>query len=540
MRICTSAACRIFVGFAFSCTLALAQTIPARLSECETYGCGGDWRFNDRKGTAHWPNGAEAELTVERWDQDQVIIRRKDISAQTLGATAVYTGKINGNRIEGEATYTWPGHWGNKPVVVQWNAVINDEPVPGEPKAPAESAPKASASVRGQVPDLNGIWKLLGPQPVANLAFAVVQQGTDLTVFKIQPGEPFPTYRGQFDSNNLISGHSCAPGSNPDNPDCLPETATTTVLSPSHLKDSFGAELEKIGGPEDPRFGQALALAKSLNARPYLPEKPFNIAGIWQSEEQGGPFGRINVTQDGAQVAMSYVSVSGTLFTGRYEKNPGFAGTGKSRTSLSKDVPWSVFMDDPDHFRINTEGVSHAFFRVSQPASHDLPCDPQNRYHVSRFHAFTRGHVAIKDKDEDAARCWLSISANQGFSPAQSEFAAFLIRCSKPDNDLAFKMAVMSARQDDIGGMLMLAQLFREGKGTLPDLVKARYWQQQAERSEEMKVWRTWTTPMFGGVSALDMAGAVIDFTNSMMNNGNVSNYCLWWNRHSGGLACPQ
>jgi len=135
----------ILVSLAFCCTLAVAQSLPAKLSECETYGCGGEWKFSGRKGTAHWPKGVEAELTIERFDKDQVIIRRRDTNTGNLGATAVYTGIIHGRRISGDATYNWPGHWGNKPVVVQWSATIEED------ASIASSRPKPFA--------LAGIWQ---------------------------------------------------------------------------------------------------------------------------------------------------------------------------------------------------------------------------------------------------------------------------------------------------------------------------------------------------------------------------------------------
>jgi hypothetical protein len=42
-------------------------------------------------------------------------------------------------------------------------------------------------------------------------------------------------------------------------------------------------------------------------------------------------------------VTTGYVYVNaGTIFTGQYEKNPIFSGTGKSRTSLAKDEPGAL------------------------------------------------------------------------------------------------------------------------------------------------------------------------------------------------------
>jgi len=66
---------------------------------------------------AKWSNGAQAVLTIEKFDSEGVIITRRDSSesvSQNFGA--VYTGKISGNSISGEVTFTqngqsWDGTW---------------------------------------------------------------------------------------------------------------------------------------------------------------------------------------------------------------------------------------------------------------------------------------------------------------------------------------------------------------------------------------------------------------------------------------------
>jgi len=127
----------------------------ARLTECETHACGGDWRFSGRDGMAYWPNGVQAELTIDRFDSQQLVIRRTDISRATLGMTVVYAGRVDGQHVEGDATYSWPGHW-PKPVVVQWSASIEERPALSSteplhaaalpPPAPITSPAAASAT----------------------------------------------------------------------------------------------------------------------------------------------------------------------------------------------------------------------------------------------------------------------------------------------------------------------------------------------------------------------------------------------------------
>ena len=112
------------------CPVAGAGNLPTKLTECESGQCvpggggPGDWTFNGRQGHGEWRlQGAKANLTIERFDFDDVVIRREDVVGRTPGITAIYTGKIQGNRIEGNVTWSWPGHW-NKSPSSTWYATV--------------------------------------------------------------------------------------------------------------------------------------------------------------------------------------------------------------------------------------------------------------------------------------------------------------------------------------------------------------------------------------------------------------------------------
>ena len=105
----------------------LALPLPAKMLECEqSVGCTGDWRFLGNEGTARWTNGVEAKLIIKRFDGGGVVISRTDVSGFTLGATVNYVGTVQGNKVQGKATYKWPGHWNNRPVTVSWSATIQE------------------------------------------------------------------------------------------------------------------------------------------------------------------------------------------------------------------------------------------------------------------------------------------------------------------------------------------------------------------------------------------------------------------------------
>src|ERR1017187_2669013 len=121
----------LLLGARLGYMLTSAQNLPTKLAECEGNQCapggggGGTWTFEGRQGTAQWPYGARANLTIERFDFDGVIIRRADYEGTTPGLTALYTGKIRGNRIEGDVTWSWPGHWSRSPVG-KWFATFDE------------------------------------------------------------------------------------------------------------------------------------------------------------------------------------------------------------------------------------------------------------------------------------------------------------------------------------------------------------------------------------------------------------------------------
>lgn len=96
--------------------------LPAKISECEASQCG-VWEFSGHGGEAHWPSGAKATLTPERFGFDGVTVRRNDISGSTKGFVAVYTGKVYGNQLMGEVDWYWPGHW-NHHIMGKWAATI--------------------------------------------------------------------------------------------------------------------------------------------------------------------------------------------------------------------------------------------------------------------------------------------------------------------------------------------------------------------------------------------------------------------------------
>jgi hypothetical protein len=100
-------------------TASAGPKTPLAISECENNECtagkiGGNvasWIFHGPRGVALWPQARTAStLEVERFDRGGVVIRRTNIpGSSAAGLTAVYTGTLSGDEINGTVTWTWAG-----------------------------------------------------------------------------------------------------------------------------------------------------------------------------------------------------------------------------------------------------------------------------------------------------------------------------------------------------------------------------------------------------------------------------------------------
>ena len=115
-------------------TLAYGQTtqpkskaaVPVTMTECEGTNNCATWTFLGGQGNGNWPSGEIANLTVESSDANTVVIRRADSTGASAGLTVVYKGTRHGDRVGGEFTSSWPGHWDNK--AGNWYATIGKVP----------------------------------------------------------------------------------------------------------------------------------------------------------------------------------------------------------------------------------------------------------------------------------------------------------------------------------------------------------------------------------------------------------------------------
>jgi len=486
----TLTALTVLLGLASSGSKSiLSSPAPMRVAGCEgisteLWFCGGVWTFTGSTGKAQWPNDATADLTIERFDDEHVVIRRTDTGI-SQGLTALYTGKRDGYRIHGDVVYTWPAQW--------------PQPKTGTFSATMENPPEYASTVHhsGPFPDVGGMWRPATGSTGgldSGISLAVFQNGGDIKMILLVGGQPRTfSYLGHFESDTLISGQTCDSSFGRDHPYCVLESSPTVLLSPTRMKDNDGDVFDKIAGRDDPHYAKARALLPPQNGRPYLPVKPFDLTGTWQSTATRGPAGRVEIKQQNGLVDMWGVFGGYPFFTGWYLNNPAIGGTALSQASNHDGVRWTpttLFLDNPDVILMTAEGNSSGLIRTSLPSPNDPPCSRENPFRVNAHYAWLRGAAALKLKDESTGRCWLTVSSDAGLAAGQSLLASLLINATPPDYAAAFELATQSAKQGDIMGELELASLYREGKGTAPDAAKAQYWETEAQHAKQAAQWR--------------------------------------------------
>jgi hypothetical protein len=156
-----------------------------------------------------------AKLVVARYGAAGVVIQRIDWTGRSAGLTAVYTGQIHGNRIVGDVTWSWYGHW-KQPAAGTWSATLAGgearpfarAPGPALPGTPhsrerlSPTMPKPTAATRAFKVDLSGDWGGYFDSPGFFDLIRISQQGSDLSAEKLTDDRT-PTgrllFRGAYD-----------------------------------------------------------------------------------------------------------------------------------------------------------------------------------------------------------------------------------------------------------------------------------------------------------------------------------------------------
>jgi hypothetical protein len=154
--------------------------LRVRLTECEGDQCGPNggggavWLLNGQDGYGGWKYGAFTNLSVQKFDKDEIVILRSDpIGSYSGGLTAVYKGERRGDRIDGYVTWTWPGHFnGQDTASSTWFAYVSPVPPSDEEIA---NAKRIEAGIQSPPPQ----WSTNGLMGLLNLMYAFAADDDD-------------------------------------------------------------------------------------------------------------------------------------------------------------------------------------------------------------------------------------------------------------------------------------------------------------------------------------------------------------------------
>lgn len=359
---------------------------------------------------------------------------------------------------------------------------------------------KRDSAVTESRPDLHGLWVARYPNdPKAILAYFDVAQSGDRVIVSLMPTgkPPIVLFEGSFQSNTTLAGRAIDITSSPENPKYVRQTVT--VRDANHIELDAHTLLTRAGEAEASSFKQARQVEpRQVESQP-LRKEPFMLTGKWRYEKGTVPdiFISVNNGEVTVRTAQPYQPV---FWRGKYESNPVIQGKAWGDGYTDKNPVWVdaiIKVESPD--RIRYGGVD-LFIRISDPPKNDIPCESANSYHITDFHAFRRGLVAMNNKNQETARCWLEISAGFGYAAAQSSLASVLI-VNREDDRRAFDLASESANKGYTAAELQLAAMYREGVGTTADPAKADYWQQKANQARDAAAWKQ----ISGALSLMDI-----------------------------------
>jgi hypothetical protein len=140
--------------------------IPSSLSVCEDgHGCSA-WTLNGKTGAIP----GLANLTVERFDDTVIAIRRQEVAGALKGIETLYVGLRRGNRVDGVATWKWSGQ---PPVgILGWHATVPTAAAPPSQVATNQPTPAAPSEPRQGLP--MGMSPQVAPGPPQKLRFCAI------------------------------------------------------------------------------------------------------------------------------------------------------------------------------------------------------------------------------------------------------------------------------------------------------------------------------------------------------------------------------
>jgi len=231
--------------------------VPVTMTECEGTNNCATWTFLGTQGNGQWPSGEVANLAVEHFDANTVVIRRADSTGPSAGLTAVYNGARHGDRIGGEFTSSWPGHWNS--TSGNWYATIG-KAAQSPPPVMRVCDPAGACSIwTWNNGHYDGAWSN------ATATMAVVSFSPDSVIIKRtdtggRPGYYAYVYTGKISvqGNSILNGDWVgAPGS-------------VQAGVSGHFTATWGAALQDNPAARNPQAQQPVIVARPVICVPWF------------------------------------------------------------------------------------------------------------------------------------------------------------------------------------------------------------------------------------------------------------------------------
>lgn len=482
--------------------------VPDILSMCEKVDGCSNWHMTGKQGQGGWDNGAIADLTVERFEDSAVVIRRSDSKGAARGLSGLYIGAMIDGKIIGVVTLSWPGHAPNG--VTSWEATIpalppvltidqiHDDvlPTPNLPPLPVPpvAAPFQTKQFAGF--DLNGGWRREGSDPSHNETLSILQLGDKLAITHLNGRDNMPANSlyidATFDSASTAAGTAnFAEISN--TPGMVPYPVNVTVVDPEHFQtspreanmDFLSARYVRVVStpvqdlPCEPSNPHHIAGDSAFQrGQMYLRKKDVATANCWfylggraGNADALAEYGRslyegrgMPMQQELAAAFMLQAAIRGSAQASGYVSFLFGAGSVVPKSKQRHDY-WV------GRFQGTSQGVPHATqFFYHEPWMDVIvrPCEAGNPDHVSADEAHDMGLVAWEAESFNLAHCWMRISAEEGNTHAWVYLGLMNAFGMGVRQNLknAFNYMYYAARKKDEFAVMYLSEFYIRGWGT--------------------------------------------------------------------------
>ena len=501
------------------------STIPSSLSVCEDgHGCS-MWTFNGKTGAIP----GLANLSVERFDDSVIAIRRQEVAGALKGIEILYVGLRSGNKVDGVATWKWSGQ---PPVgILGWHTTLSSPAAPSQvastqpaPAASSELPPglpieklvdvvKPVAVLKDQPPpparwqakksvaafDLNGIWEAQGLS---------TRQSERIAVFQLRDHLVATTIKSTVRGRELFLPGTLMFRATVTSPNSASGQFEDEDMSVYTIIDAFDTVITSTGA-DDFQTSQSL-MGNHVNDFHYhrisanrvedLPCEISNPHHIFRDEAlQRGDIYLLENDPVTANCWFYSAAVEGnsdaraeygrSLHDGRgLPANLPLGIRWIQQAAMDGSVRASGYMSilfaggglPPSNQRHNYWLARH--LGTDPMVIHDNhhnskwtwmddtvpPCSPSNPKHVNGEDALKMGRVAYEAHSFQIAHCWLRISAEQNDMTAWTYLgimSAFGMGVEANEKNAFGYMYHVAREKKDVYAMVYLANFYRLGIG---------------------------------------------------------------------------